>query len=223
MGARQTKWLLVLLLISIGLSATSLAADDEPPRLLEIIPARTDEMVVCRLISHGLPGQRLLQSMQSGLVSAIDLHISLRDEHSRVLHEHGLSLRLAFDVWEEVFSVSGQQRQRSFSDGNLLQLFLNDMPDVPLLPLSLVPAGRRCRIHIGLKLHAIAPSERGRVEQLIAGDSETAQIGQDQQEVSISLGRLIRFFYKGSAQRSQLTSEVLSPWFMREELADATD
>jgi len=206
------------------LATTPAIADKaDEPRVVQIVPGREGEMVVCRLRNRGLPGPRLLQSMRSGLVSAVDFSFTLHDEQTHVIHEHGLSLRLAFDVWEEIFSVGDGQYTRRFADLSALQGFLADLPGLPVAPMAALDDGRRFRVRVGMQLQAIAPSERGRVEQLIAGDSTPARLGDDEQEVSVSLGRLIRFFYKGTADRPQRSNEVVSPWFLREELVDATD
>ena len=50
-----------------------------------------------------------------------------------------------------------------------------------------------------------------------------AAAGDEGREVSIGLGRLVRFFYKGRSSRPQIEGEGASAWFRLKELADATD
>ncbi len=41
--------------------------------------ARSGDLVVAELHTAGLPGRKLLQSMQSGLVSSVDLDLAVLD------------------------------------------------------------------------------------------------------------------------------------------------
>jgi hypothetical protein len=182
-------------------------------------PARTGDLVVCRLQTVGLPGERLVQSMESGLVSALDLEVALLDEGEKTVHRGRLSLRLAFDLWEEVFSARSGDAERRFADLEALRAFLAELSDVPVAPLELLEVGARYRVRVGLRLHPIAPSERRRVEDAIAGDQRPRRAGDYEQELSVSLGKLIRLFYGDDDAPAR--GEALSSWFQREELARA--
>ena len=98
----------------------------------------------------------------------------------------------------------------------------SELGGVPVVPLSRLDEGARYRLRIGLKVHPIAPAERSRVEDVIAGEQRPRREGQDQQEAQVSLGRLIRFFYKGSGSGSG-GQQILSAWFTRQELVHAKD
>ena len=92
---------------------------------------------------------------------------------------------------------------------------------MPVIPVSRLAPEARYRLRIGLEVHPIAPAEQDRVEDVIAGDQRPRREGQDQQEASVSLGRLIRFFYKGGGD-GRGGQEILSAWFTRKELRDET-
>jgi len=193
----------------------------EPPAgLVGATPARLGDMVVCRLQTRGLPGEKQLQTMQSGLESAVDLNLALVDENDQVVGGNLVSLRMGFDLWEEVFSVRGDGRERRFQNLADLRAYLAELSDLPVASSSLLGAGKRYRLRVGLVVHSIAPDARARVEDVIVGDRRPRREGQDRQETSASLGRLIRFFYKGGRQDDG-GHELLSDWFTRREVPDA--
>lgn len=212
-----------LILAAILVSTTGVArAKDDPARVTEVNPARTGDLVVAHLKIEGLPGEKLLQSMRSGLVSSVDLDLALLDESQKVVGGNRVSLKLAFDLWEEIFSVRSGGGERRFQSLDDLSLYLAELEAVPVVPLGLLVPDARYRLRIGLQVHPIAPAERDRVEDVIAGDQRPRREGVDQQEASVSLGNLIRFFYKGGGSSSG-GQESWSAWFVGKELSDATD
>ena len=115
-------------------------------------------------------------------------------------------------------SDGGERRFSSLED---LQAYLAELGAVPVAPLGQLAPDARYRLRIGLQVHPIAPAEQERMEDAIAGDQRPRREGQDQQEASVSLGRLIRLFYKGGGE-GRAGREILSGWFTRKELRDAT-
>lgn len=207
-------------LMCLVLGTAVLAA--EPAQLVQVTPNRAGNLVVCGLRTVGLPGEKQLQSMRSGLVSAVELDLALLDENDKLLATNSISLRMAFDLWDEVFSVSGDGRERRFQSLADLQAYLADLVGVPVAPTEVMPDDGRVRIKVGLVVHAIAPDEQQRVEDVIVGQQRRPREGQDRQEASVSLGRLMRLFYKGGSEGEQ-GQQSLSRWFTSKELPDATD
>lgn len=204
------------------LAAGAAAAAEDPARVTGVTPARVGDLVVARLVTEGLPGQRLLQSMRSGLVSAVDLDLALLDDRQKVVGGNSISFQLGFDLWEEVFSVSSDGRERRFQDLADLQAYLSELQGLPVIPVNRLLPEASYQLRVGWQVHPIAPAEQDRVEDVIVGDQRPRREGQDQQEASVSLGRLIRFFYKGGDgdRRGQV---ILSGWFTRKELRDEAD
>ena len=212
---RRTAALTLVLLWGMGL-----AYADEAPRVTGITTAREGDQVVCRLTTSGLPGERLLQSMRSGLVSEVAIEATLLDDKRRVLGATRLSLRLAFDLWDEVFSVRGGDAEQRFTELSELAAYLGALEPMALAPLtSLTPSGRY-QVHVGLQVHPVASESRERVGDVIAGDQRPRREGDNAQEASVSLGRLIRFFYAGGGDKAD-GLEILSAWFTLEELDHA--
>lgn len=223
--SRGSCLLIAMLAASIGAVAEAAAGDDEADaavRVVSVTPARVGDLVVCRLASEGLPGAKLLQSMRSGLVSAVDLDLTLLDGKEKVVGASHISLQLAFDLWEEVFAVRDRHRENRFASYDDLVYFLSSLDRIPIAPVSLLEEKTRYRVQVGLRLHPIAPSQRDRVEEAIAGDRYRLGQSAYQQETTVSLGHLIRFFYQKD-RGSGWIGEVRSAWFTLEELPDAQD
>ncbi len=193
---------------------------DEPATLETITPLQTGQLVVCHLKTRGLPGAKQLQTMRSGLESAVELRLALVDENDDMLGGSLVSLRMGFDLWDEVFSVHRDGRERRFQTLADLQAYLSDLSDLPVASSSLLGLGNRFRIRAGLVIHSIAPDEQARVEDVIAGAQRPLREGQDRQEASVSLGRLIKLFYQ-SGHETKRGQELLSEWFNSGELLDA--
>jgi hypothetical protein len=88
----------------------------------------------------------------------------------------------------------GGHRHR-FPDAAALQEYLARLRDLPVAPLSSLQTGDRFQVRVGILLHPIAPGERERVADLIVGgDGGSVAESGGRQEVSVSLGRLIRLF-----------------------------
>ena len=201
------------------LAAGAVTAADPSGRVTSVIPGRVGDLVVARLTTEGLPGEKLLQSMRSGLVSSVALDLTLLDDREKVVGGNRVSLQLAFDLWEEIFSVRGDGSERRFRSLDELQAHQAELGTVPVIPFNRLTPDARYRLRIGLQVYPIAPVEQDRVEDVIAGDQRPRREGQDQQEASVSLGRLIRFFYKGGGEGLG-NQVILSDWFTRKELRD---
>lgn len=197
-------------------------AADGAARVTAVTPARAGGLVVARLTTAGLPGEKLLQSMRSGLVSAVELDLALLDAGEDVLGGNQVFLHLGFDLWEEVFSVRADGAERRFRTLADLQAYLADLAGVPVAPAGGLAPDGRYRLRVALQLHPIAPAQQERVREVIAGGQPPRREGLDQQEAQVSLGRLIRLFYAGGGGGAG-GQEIQSAWFTARELRDAAD
>lgn len=188
----------------------------ETPRILAVEPARTDSLLVCRLRTAGLPGAEILSTLRSGLSSAVDLQLEVLDGRGRALDGRVLRLRLDYDLWDEVFGLAqgddgGATR---LPDDAALRAWFERTPWLPVAPLAALANAGPVRLRAALRLHAIAPSERERLGEVVSGP--------DGQEVSLGLGKLIRYFYRGGAREGD-GATADSPPFAPGELAHARD
>ncbi len=204
-------WLLVLVLPGPVMCAAPAV------QVVKVKPSRVGDLVVCNLKTRGLPAEKQLQSMRSGLVSSVELDLALFDENDHFLAGNSLTLRLAFDLWEEIFSVQDDGNRQEFKSLTDLEDYLADLIHLPVASANSLESGIPMRLKIDLTVHSIAPDERERVGDVIAGDQRSQREGLDRQEASVSLGRLIRFFYKDDGPADSEKS-MQSRWFKVGEL-----
>lgn len=202
------------------------AAAGRPPGIPAVQPVRAGDLLACRLRTTGLPGRRARLSMESGLVSSLELLLDVLDEDREVVAANRITFRLAFDLWQEVFAVTGPGGERRFADLAGLVAYLAQPPPLPVARLADLPRGRPLRLRVGLLVHPVAPAERERVEEVIAGEpgagpDPAREPEREGRQATIGLGRLIRFFYRGAAERPLPEVETESPRFRVEELSDA--
>ncbi len=215
---RRAAAALVLMLAA----AAAVQAADAPAVVTGAEPARAGDLLVARLRTAGLPGDRLLQSMRSGLVSAVEFDVVLLDEREDAVAGSRVLLLLGFDLWEEIWSVRTDGQEHRFGTLDELRGYLADLRAVPVAPASLVAPEAGYRLRVELQTHPIAPDEQARVEDAIAGVQRPRREGLDQQEAQVSLGRLIQLFYKGGG-RSAGGRAFVSPWFRGREVDRAQD
>ncbi len=192
-----------------------------------VIPLRDGTLLICSLVTSDLPGERITSSLESGLPSAVEMALDVLDGRDRVVAGNRISFRIAFDLWEEIFLVEGVGDVRNFADLDSLAGFFDVLPRLPVTPIAGLEPGARHRVRVGLELHPLAPRESRRLGAWVAGgeNREREEVpGSDTREVSVSLGEVIRFFYRGGERtESGAERERFSAWFIPEELDDATD
>lgn len=194
------------------LLATAAAPAHAAVRLVGAAAMRDGENLTCLLRLDGLPDDRQLQSMRSGMLAAVELEVTVVDPDGRVAASRAHTLSLGFDLWDEVFSVAGAGAERRFASLEGLRAWLSAPEALPVAPWSALGAGGRYRLHVALVARAVASDERQRAGDLISGGKAGEPARTDRQEASVSLGRLIRFFYQGAGgERDGL--ETFSPWF----------
>lgn len=200
-------------------SAGAVRAADATGGVSAVEPVRVDSLLAAHVRTVHLPGGRILASLDSGMPSAIQFRLEARDERDRTVARNDVLYRIVFDLWEEVFRLQGGGATTSFADAAALERFLADLPRVPVAPIGALAGDRRHRIGVACRLHPIAPRETERLEQWVSGAPDREE-GADGREVSIGLGDVIRFFYKGGKRDEDFGAERFSPWFVPDALGD---
>lgn len=210
-------------LLALGAIAASPVCAADDPAVTGVQVARDGDQVVCRLTTRGLPGDKILSTLSSGLESAIEIRLELQGDDVRVSPRSYL-LRLSYDLWEEVYTVYTSGGTQRFGDAKGLIAFLAAPPPLVIAPLAELDARRAVRLVAGLKLMPLAPAERGRMQEMVSGvNAGKRRAGDEGQEVSVSLGTLIRFFYRGGGSARDLVGVFRTQPFTVQELSDGSD
>ena len=207
------RMLCTLLFVAGPLLAGVAAAE---PRLTSVAPGGEPGLLTCRLTTADLPGERIVSTLESGLVSAVEFHLDVL-QHDDPVTGNIVTVRLSYDLWEETYTVSLDGERTHLPDLAALRAWLTEPPPLPVAPLDALDGDLPAVIRAGLRLHVIAPDTRGRVEGLISGEGRSREDARGQQ-VLVGLGKLIRFFYQDGA-REKLDHELVSAAFRLGELA----
>jgi hypothetical protein len=226
MGAsRALAGVPVALGLLLGPFAVAPAAAGEEPSIRSVDPARYDARLDAIVRTSRLPGERIASSLESGLPSAVEMRLDLRDADDRIVAERVFFYRIAFDLWEELFRVEGPGADdRRFESLDAVRGFLDELPRLPVARFGEIEAGTRHRLRVGCRLHPVAPRETERLGEWVGGEPDASERERnaraaDEREVSVSLGKIIRFFYRGSGSADE-ADERFSAWFVPDELPD---
>jgi hypothetical protein len=210
------------------------ASGEDAPRIVSVAPALRGEELVCDLETAGLPTEKAATSMQGGLPSGVEIVAELLDDGGNVLAQSRVFIRVAFDLWEEIYRIEregdgeAEGPEKRFETIASLRAFLASIEGLPVAPIAALAGGGRFRVRVDLVSHTIAPAERTRIGEWIAGETAAGPGGSgtardaDEREVSLGLGSLIRFFYGGSSGARPAVSAD-SEWFRWEDLRRAAD
>jgi hypothetical protein len=227
--------------VALVLAAAAIASPSaraEEPAIERVTPLRAEDVVAADIATSGLPGETLETSLRSGLPSAIELRLEALDARDRPRGETRLFYRIAWDLWDELFRVEGpgvgvmpgEVASRApgpthrFADVAALRSFLGSLPQLPVTAYGSLDPTARHRVRVGGRLHRVAPRETARLERWVAGrDVSRATADPDGREVSVGLGEVIRFFYKGSKRDADEMAERFSAWFVPAELPNGTE
>lgn len=207
---------------AVAMTVAAPAAAPGEADIVSVEPQRDGGLLAARVRTVRLPGGRILASLDSGLPSAIEMRLDLRDDRNRSVGERAVLFRLAYDLWDEVYRVQGGGEDVHFPDLAALHSFLDDFPRLPVAAFSDVEGAREHRIGVACRLHVIAPSETERLERWVAGRPDREEHA-DGREVSVGLGEIIGFFFKGASRDEDVTPERFSPWFVPDELPESPD
>lgn len=205
---------------AVVLAACAAAAGQ--PSLDEVIPLRLGDRLAADVRTSDLPGERLESSLASGLPSAIELHLEALDRKSRRVAEGNLFWRITWDLWDEVLRVEGPGGEQRLAGPAALEEYLANLSHLPVAPWASLDGTASHRLRARCRLHPVAPRETERLSRWVAGEEPVPRRGDpDRREVSVGLGEVIRFFYKGAAKDADELDERFSAWFVPAELPDA--
>ena len=222
---RIIAWVFVLLTGSIPGGRAGAFGGDRPPAVVDVAAAREGGSLVCHVRTTGLPGGKAERSLQGGLPSSVEVIVELLDRQEQVLLRRPVAFRVAFDLWDEVYRIDDGEEESRFDTMEGVRSFLAHLKNLPVAPIPAIPAMERYRIRVVVVSHPIAPAEKTRIGDWIAGEgTEGTARDAGEREVSLGLGTVIRYVFGGAAEgRETPAGEGLSPWFRLEEIGHASD
>lgn len=201
-----------------GLLLAVPSAAAEKPAVRGVEPSFADTLLICRVLTAGIPDEPSIESIESGAPAAVLLTLELRDGEAGVIFERRIECRIVLDLWEDVLRVRIGGSESRHLDVAAVSAYLSVLEGMPVAPRRLLVEGRRYRVQVRADSRPVAPQEEARIREWVAGGAGPGEPGQGR-EVSFSLGSLIRFFFGGTRSG---TAEGESEWFVPEDLTVET-
>ncbi len=181
--------------------------------IVSIEPVREDSLLVCTLNTDGLPDAPSVETLESGLPSALVVALALIDRSGHELGGSRAEIRIEPDLWEEEWVLRTPRLDLRLSSIEEVAEHLARLGPLPVLPIDLLSDRATVRIRARLAVHPLAPAEILKVRALFGGQGSDP----DRREVSVGLGSLIRVFLGGQPEEDWV-AEAFSPPFTPETL-----
>lgn len=191
------------------------SATETDPRILSIEPARMESLLVCFIQTEGMPGVPSLETLESGLPSALLVSIRYLDSAGRESTARETEIRLEPDLWEETYGIVTPWRRRHFPSLSQLATALGRIGPFPVARWQDVEPRSLLRIRAQLTILPVAPAERQRVRRSLWDPEDEAleSRGQtDRRERSIGLHRVLEFFLRRDDVREGTTEATSAPF-----------
>lgn len=179
------------------------------PEIVAIEPGIRDSLLVCHLVTTGLPDVPSASTLSSGLPAALTIAFTLSTDEGSTIEESRVDVRIEPDLWEERFLLRTPFLDVPLDTLGELGEALSRLGPLPVARMATVAPGVAHRVRARLAVHPIAPAEVERVQSLFTEDPRT-----ERREISVGLGSLVRFFLgKRSDERwiSDVTSSPFTP------------
>ncbi|MFN8547413.1 MAG: hypothetical protein U0527_05435 [Candidatus Eisenbacteria bacterium] len=205
----RSRW---LLLAWLALPARAVAArgGDGAVEIVEVVPARSESLLVCTLRLRGLPDSRARETLASGLPSALVIGFTLFNSRGHDLLANRVEVRLEPELLGSSVAVRTPLWRATAPDLGLLDSLLTSLGPLPVCSLRSTPEGTELKLRAELAIHPLAPAEAAWAQDVLSGGSSEASL--DRHEVSIGVGALVRYFLGVTEQERWVTRAVSAPF-----------
>ncbi len=192
-------------------TASARAASDPRVEVASVEPARNDTMIVCTLVTSGLPDPPSRETLESGLPSSVTLALTVLDVTGNAVCDAQEEVRIEPDLWEETLLLRTPLFERRASSIEEIAGWLARLGPIPVAPLAGLGGEEPFRIRVRLAVHPLAPAEIRRVRALFGGGDPEDDA--DRREVSIGFGSVLRYFLGKRPGEEWVADRTSLPFF----------
>ena len=181
-------------------------AGNERPAIVDIDLHAEGGYLVADLTSRGLFSERITGTVQSGLPAVVELFYHLVGPGGSSLEAGVRSYSLEYDVWDDVYSVSGPDSTVMLPSLEAMRSIIEHMKSISLVPVEKMAPGRTYLVQMSIAVSPLQGTEREEMEGWVKQNVESR--GTSWHEQMLNINELIERFFSGADD-----SGMRSEWF----------
>ncbi|MFH0778399.1 MAG: DUF4390 domain-containing protein [Candidatus Eisenbacteria bacterium] len=195
--------------------SAALAEKEEPPTITQMNLYVEEGLLTVDISARGLLSERVVGTVQSGLPAVLELFFDLTESDRKTVVQKGArSYSLKYDVWDDVYSVAGQDSTTRLPTFEAMRFFVEHMKSIRLVPVSRMLSDRSYFVEMSVAVSPLQGTERRKVDGWIKENVRKEGEGPWHEQL-LNVSDLITHFLsreKDSAKRSRLfRSTVFRP------------
>ncbi|MFC1799382.1 hypothetical protein ACFL2Z_00510 [Candidatus Eisenbacteria bacterium] len=203
-------------MMSLGLAvwlictAAVCIAADERPAIVDIDLHAEDGYLTADITARGLFSERITGTVQSGLPAVVELFYHLVGPGGSSLEGGVRSYSLQYDVWDDVYSVSGPDSTMMLPSLEAMRSIIEHMKSIPLFPVERMVPERTYFVQMSIAVSPLQGTQREEMEGWVKQNVESR--GSSWHEQMLNINELIERFFSGDDD-----SGMRSEWFKSED------
>ncbi len=201
--------------LTCSLGASGWAADG-PIRVRHIVPSRLDTNLTVSAVFENLFSDKIVATIQSGLPSIVQVELKLEEMGGRTVMRKRLGRRIAYDIWNEVYTVEDEDSSRTCRTLEEVKSLGNRLNQRALIALRKLDSRKTYRLEVRVGIVAISAQQSRKVSDWILNPNQTEEAVASQDRTAgfkFTLGNLVSFFM-GEGKGSRYVSDwYTSPAF----------
>lgn len=194
-------------------------ADDSDIKIHDIQPKLAHGNVQISAKFDDLFSRKTLSTIQSGLPSLIRIHIVLKESeasgtlfsHRKEIHEVELIRSVAYDVWDELYTVETRDTTMTFTKLDTVKKVASQLERVPIMRASLLEPERAYLLEARVQIVPISAQQGSKISEWIRNPNQVNKpiVGEDSSTAfQLTPNSLVSLFVgKGESSRNS------SGWF----------
>lgn len=197
------------MLLALALAGAVRAGDDSRPAILEIEVYSRNGNLTCDITSSGVFSERIIGTVESGLPAVVQLFYHLMESSGRPVEEGVDSYLLEYDVWDDVYSVTGRDSTLYLPSLESMRSLIENMKSITVVPVEKMLSQRSYVVQVSVAVNPLGGADREEVTGYVM--QSVSRRGSSWHEQVFSVNDLIEHFFSGEED-----SQMRSKWFKSE-------
>jgi len=194
MSLSGRKLLKIKILILLVVSTFCFAQEVE---IKSVKPFLDNNKLAVKTEFTNLLNQDMIEGLGSGMARTLIFHFNLNSKNGEKINEFNRLVKLRYDVWENIYSLSNRKEKKQFKHFNSLNNFLNDSLNFILLSSNRISSEKLIQVVMYFSPENISETQKRKLDYWIDEDNDqNKKTNNDESEsgFSINLSGLITLF-----------------------------